>query len=226
MYTCYQCYDTQGIGEGKFLIPPGVTLPGSVIPGHKPTQVPTVVALARREEFLNTQSQQCHCVVGDGNCMFRAVSHQLYSREEFHLELRSVVQETLECNAHRYSCLWIGNDSFSEHIKAISQPGVWGTQVELQLISDYFSVPVFIGMPNSEGVYNWCAFKPKFDAFPQGSISKLLMPGYPFSSKEGSHIEIVQNTANSHYDSVIPISKSAFLDVPALKGDISDTIIL
>ena len=51
------------------------------------------------------------------------------------------------------------------------------------------------------------------------------MPGYPFSSKEGSHIEIVQNTANSHYDSVIPISKSAFLDVPALKGDISDTII-
>ena len=51
MYTCYQCYDTQGIGEGKFLISPGVTLPGSVIPGHKPTQVPTVVALARREEF-------------------------------------------------------------------------------------------------------------------------------------------------------------------------------
>ena len=52
--------------------------------------------------------------------MFRAVSRQLYSREEFHLELCSVVQETLECNAQHYSCLWIGNDSFSEHVKAIS----------------------------------------------------------------------------------------------------------
>ena len=98
---------------------------------------------------------------------------------------------------------------FSEHNKAISQPGVRGTQVELQVISDYFSIPVFIGMPNCEGVYHWCVFKPKFyDAFPQDSISSLPMPGYPFSSKKGSHIEIVRNTANSHYDSVIPISKS------------------
>lgn len=203
-----------------------MTLPASVIPGQKPTKVPTVVGLAKREEFLNTQGRQCHCVVADGNCMFRAVSHQLYAKEEFHLVLRSVVQEVLECNAQHYSFLWIGSDSFSEHIKAVIQPGVWGTQVELQVISDYFGIPVFTGMPNSEGVYHWCAFKPKFDAFPQGSKSRLSMPGYPFSREEESHIEIVQNTAKSHYDSVIPVSKSACLSKPALRRDISDTIIL
>jgi len=81
-------------------------------------------------------------------------------------------------------------------------------------------------MPNSEGAYHWCVFKPKFDAFPHDSISSLPMPGYPFSSKEGSYIEIVRNTANSHCNSVIPISKTAFLDAPALRGDISDAIVI
>ena len=117
------------------------------------------------------------------------------------------------------------NDS-TEHIKAVIQPGVWGTQVELQVISDCFGVPVFIGMPNSQGVYHWCAFKPKFDAFPQGSKSRLSIPGYPFSREEEFHIEIVQNTTKSHYDSVIPVSKSACLGKPALRRDMSDTIIL
>ena len=203
-----------------------MTLPGSMIPGWKPTQVPTIVALAKRDEYLNTQGRQCHCVIADGNCMFRAVSHQLYAKEEFHLILRSVIQEVLECSIQRYSCLWLGNDPFSKHVQAVVQPGVWGTQVELQVISDYFGVPVFIGMPNSEGVYHWCAFKPKFDAFPQGSKSRLSMPSYPFCREEESHIEIVQNTAKSHYDSVIPVSKSAYLSKPALKRDMNVTIVL
>ena len=34
--------------------------------------------------------------------------------------------------------LWIGNEPFSKHVQAAVQPGVWGTQVELQVISDYF----------------------------------------------------------------------------------------
>ena len=203
-----------------------MTLPGSMIPGWKPTQVPTIVALAKRDEYLNAQGRQCHCVIADGNCMFRAVSHQLYAKEEFHPILRSVIQKVLESNIQHYSCLWLENDPFSKHVQAVIQPGVWGTQVELQVISDYFGVPVFIGMPNSEGVYHWCAFKPKFDAFPQGSKSRLLMPSYPFCREEESHIEIVQNTAKSHYDSVIPVSNSAYLSKPALKRDINVTIVL
>ena len=98
--------------------------------------------------------------------------------------------------------------------------------MELQVISDYFRVPVFIGMPNSEDVYHWCAFKPKFDAFPQGSKSRPLMPSYPFSRKEESHIETVQNIAKSHYDSVIPVSKSTYLSKPTLERDMNDTIVL
>ena len=158
--------------------------------------------------------------------MFRAVSHQLYAKEEFHLMLRSVIQKVLECNIQSYSCLWIGNDPFSKHVQAAVQPGVWGTQVELQVISDYFGVPVFIGMRNSEGVYHWCIFKPKFDAFPQGSTSRLLMPSYPFSRKEEYHIEIVQNTAKCHYDSIVPVSKSTCLSKPVLRRDVIDTIVL
>ena len=134
-----------------------------------------------------------------------------YTTQCYSESLECNIQKVLECNIQSYSCLWIGNDPFSKHVQAAVQPGVWDTQVELQVISDYFGVPVFVGMPNSEGVYHWCVFKPKFDAFPQGSTSRLLMPSYPFSRKEESHIEIVQNTAKCHYDSVIPVSKSTCL---------------
>ena len=52
--------------------------------------------------------------------------------------IHSVIQEVLECYIQRYSCLWLGNDPFSKHVQVVVQPGVWDTQVELQVISDYF----------------------------------------------------------------------------------------
>ena len=52
------------------------------------------------------------------------------------------------------------------------------------------------------------------------------MPSYPFSREEESNIETVQNTAKSHYDSVIPVSKSTYLSKPTLEIDMNDTIVL
>ena len=56
--------------------------------------------------------------------------------------------------------------------------------------------------------------------------AELLMPSYPFSRKEKSHIEIVQNTAKCHYDSVVPVSKSTCLSKPVIRRDVIDTIVL
>jgi len=56
---------------------------------------------------------------GDGNCMFRAISHQLYGLEEKHLQVRHILQETMQANKEWYRCLWMGNCSFDDHVNQV-----------------------------------------------------------------------------------------------------------
>ena len=63
-------------------------------------------------------------------------------------------------DVNRYSCYWIRLGSFTDHVK-LRKSGEWGTQVELQLASDIFQIPVYISAPASEDFYRWNVFKLK-----------------------------------------------------------------
>ena len=195
-YTCYHTlaiHILQGIGNGTLILTPGATIPAQLVPHSNTTRLSTDL-----NDFLNTQGRRCHAVVEDGNCMFRAISHQVFGLEDKHSEVRFAIQETIQVNLELYRCLWIGNGTFSEHVNNIKSCGIWGTQVELQAASDLFGIPVYIGMLNSKGIYCWCLFKPRTVNIPE-------LPGiplYPFTEK---HIEMAQNTRRNHYDSIVPI---------------------
>ena len=60
--------------------------------------------------FLNTQGQKCYAVGEDGNCMFRAISHQTFGLEEKHREVWSVLQKTA------LSCIDAFSGTFGEHV--------------------------------------------------------------------------------------------------------------
>ena len=75
--------------------------------------------------------------------------------------MRSALHKTIQSNGDLYRCLWIGNGTFAEHMDNVKACGVWGTQVELQATSDFFGVPVYVGMLNSTGIYYWHLFKPR-----------------------------------------------------------------
>lgn len=49
-------------------------------------------------EFLQYQGRTVHCVLGDGNCMFRSLSHQIYGTEDEHQNIRLILQQVLEEN--------------------------------------------------------------------------------------------------------------------------------
>ena len=87
--------------------------------------------------------------MGDGNCMFRAIAHQLYGSDQQHSQLWLTLQEVIEKNSKDYKPLWIGKDTFSTHVNQIKLAGVWGTQVELQVTSDLLDVPVYIALLNT-----------------------------------------------------------------------------
>lgn len=181
-------------------LPPGVTIPASLVPSANTTTLSSDL-----NNFLNTQGRKSYAVGEDGNCMFRAISHQTFGVENKHREVRLTLHKTIQINYERYRCLWISNGTFSEHVENIKSCGVWGTQVELQAASDFFGVPVYTGMLNSRGVYCWFLFKPHTIIIPELDHDPGI-PLYPFTTK---HIEIVQNSSRKHYDSIVPIFPGA-----------------
>jgi len=66
--------------------------------------------------------------------MFRGLYHQLYGNDSTHMLLRYVFQEILANNVNKFSCYW---GLFTDHIKKLRKSGEWGTQVELQLASEF-----------------------------------------------------------------------------------------
>ena len=186
----------QGISNGTYTLPSGVTIPAPLVPSTKTNKITSDLG-----DFLNSQGRKCHTVNGDGNCMFRAIAHQAFGLEDRHVELRSALHGIIHANTELYRCLWIGNRAFAEHVDNIKLGGVWGTQVELQATSDFFGVPVFVAVLNTRGTYCWHVFKPRTIKFPK-TDNQLSLPIYPYTTK---HFEVAQNSSRNHYDSIIQL---------------------
>ena len=82
---------------------------------------------------------------GDGNCMFRAVSDQVYGNEDYHGIIREKCMKYLLIERQFFSQFVEGGDKeFDNYINMKSKSGVWGDDVELQAISEIYNRPIEI----------------------------------------------------------------------------------
>jgi OTU domain-containing protein 5 len=82
-------------------------------------------------------------IVGDGNCLFHAVSHQLYGTEKFHGVVRAACMDHMERQAQFYSQFVVGGATrFKEYIRLKRMDGVWGDDPEIQAICELYDRPV------------------------------------------------------------------------------------
>ncbi|KAM0754120.1 cysteine proteinase [Meredithblackwellia eburnea MCA 4105] len=76
--------------------------------------------------------------IGDGNCLFRALSDQLYGSPNSHLQLRHQVCEFVASNPDRYR-LFVDEDSvpggFEGHLASMRIQGTYGTHIELSAVA-------------------------------------------------------------------------------------------
>lgn len=167
---------------------------------HKPSS-----QLTNRDDFLYFQSRKCHHVLGDGNCMFRAISHQLYGTEDQHLQIRHALHNFIEENKANYEGYWIDSTiSYSSHLQHIKNPGSWGTELELKAVSDYLFLPTFVCSPNvTTKAYRWEKFNPSRSISGACKLSKV--PSLPFTLR---HIELAHSSTRDHYDSIVPYNSS------------------
>jgi len=97
-------------------------------------------AKTRLEKRLESYMLAEYSIAGDGNCMFRSLSDQLYRTPKMHAIVRSLVVKHLKENPETYSRFVPGD--YEEYCKEMEKIGVWGDHLTLQTAADKYGIQI------------------------------------------------------------------------------------
>ena len=105
-------------------------------------RVPRILIEAQLTSFHGALAKKDMRVVRcdpDGNCLFRAASHQIYGTEAHHALVRERTLDYMEVWKTHFSAFTVGNlDLFPEYVKWKRANAVWGDEPEVQAISELY----------------------------------------------------------------------------------------
>ncbi len=74
-------------------------------------------------------------IVGDGNCFFRSVSHQLYGTEDHHPQIRALaIQHLINCPEHFVE--YNTDQSWLQYLQNMSTLGTWADHIIIQAVAN------------------------------------------------------------------------------------------
>lgn len=85
-------------------------------------------------ETLKDKGLQVIEIEGDGNCLFRSISHQLFGVEDYHEDLRAQCVEHMIFHKNRFSMFCF--EDFDEHMKEMAKVGIWGDDLEIRALEE------------------------------------------------------------------------------------------
>jgi len=91
----------------------------------------------RDQQFVSAlESKGLHVfkIEGDGNCLFRAVSHQLFMNQGYHEELRLKAVDHLIRHRNRFE-QFCGED-FDRHVEEMRKLATWGDELEIRALEE------------------------------------------------------------------------------------------
>lgn len=109
-------------------------------------QIPEVSDKYRRyTSALASQGLTIVRMEGDGNCLFRSVSHQVYGEDRFHALVRAKCVDYMENDASFFSqFVEGGQESFARYLAAKRLNSCWGDDPEIQAMSEIYQRPIEI----------------------------------------------------------------------------------
>lgn len=100
------------------------------------------------DHYISGLQRHTLCVVsvaGDGNCLFRAIAHQVYGDDELHEVVRQKCMDYMEANADFFSQFVEGGmETFHLYIAAKRQLACWGDDPEIQAMCELYDRPAEI----------------------------------------------------------------------------------
>jgi OTU domain-containing protein 5 len=83
-----------------------------------------------------------HTMDSDGNCLFKAISHQLYGDPQHHLLCRKAACSYMLYHKNKLANFVVGD--FEQYVQRMQQPGVWGDELELRALSQVYHRPIWL----------------------------------------------------------------------------------
>ena len=152
------------------------------------------------EPFLSLTNRKVDKVLGDGNCLFRALAKQITGISKKHAELRQLLMTFEEINHPIFARLTATLEppiTFAEHIKSRKQDRCWGTTVEIFAAATLFNIDIYEATDSLvPGTPRWMKFSPRKYSTIKG-LEKAC-----FNTLNVQWIEILY-TDKCHYDSII-----------------------
>ena len=115
------------------------------------------------QTFLLNSGRKIHPIIGDGNCLFRAISYAILNTEDHHFMVRSHIVRLINLNSSTFSqyLMPINQPTITEQVKYMSRPCVWGTHLEVKAAATLFKLPIFFCTQSSQnGPFSWSVVQP------------------------------------------------------------------
>ena len=105
-----------------------------------PVNIPSMSVLTTRLARIGRKPVN---IVGDGNCFFRSVSHQLYGTEDRHSQIRALaIQYLINCPEHFIE--YNTDQSWLEYLQRMSRLGTWADHIIIQAVANANNIRINI----------------------------------------------------------------------------------
>ena len=173
--------------------------------------------------FLNEQQRKVNSVLGDGNCLFRALSKALSGLEDYHPHIRRAISEFEETNRNLFEPIHnsiIGTE-FDNHVKNIKKLSTWGTTTEIIGAATLFQLDIYLATNNYKpGIPTWLLYSPKPVAFLANSNTNVLTKHNIENMQSGRQWIELTHVSLIHFDCIEPLT-GCNLSRPRLEGSTS-----
>lgn len=145
------------------------------------------------EQRLKSHNMQAEQMIDDGNCQFRALSHQLYGTQEKYAEVRQFVTEHIREHADSYALFC--DEDIGSYLERMSADRTWGDELTLKAAVDAYNITLHGVTSNLE---NWhLKYEPDLGEEPKPDP---VTPQHRLRSKL-----FVAYIAPVHYNSILPL---------------------
>ncbi|KDQ54653.1 hypothetical protein JAAARDRAFT_38335 [Jaapia argillacea MUCL 33604] len=108
--------------------------------------------------------------LGDGNCLFRALSDQMYGTESQHLVLRREICDWIERHKERYGPFCEDERGLDTHLSCMRQPATYGGHLELSAFAHLMRRDVKVIQPGLVYLIEWASGGADLASSPSASM--------------------------------------------------------
>lgn len=142
------------------------------------------------ENSLAKISRRIDQISGDGNCLFRALSKEVFGSERFHCWLRNRIVDFMADNSPLFDQIRINDETMEAHLRRMRADGIWATTLELFAAASFFEKNIYLFTPAMNWKhYQWYHFRP---------LSRRRI--------RHSYLALC-HTRGEHFDRIVPIDQ-------------------